>query len=55
MKSAGDDEKRTGEPQRGRNGKLKIDMPFEDAISAALEVKPVPIKPTKKKRVRKVE
>jgi hypothetical protein len=23
-----------------RNGKLKIDMPFDDAIRAALEVKP---------------
>ncbi|HEY7953036.1 MAG TPA: hypothetical protein VID70_08600 [Solirubrobacteraceae bacterium] len=27
-------------PQRARNGKLSIPMPFEDAIRAALRVKP---------------
>lgn len=28
------------EPSGMRNGKLKIDMPFDDAIRAAIEVKP---------------
>ncbi len=40
-------ESRTEPPTR--NGKLAIPLPFEDAIRAALEVKPPP-KPPKKKR-----
>jgi len=35
-----------------RNGKLAIPLPFEDAIRAALEVKP-PQKPPKKKQPKK--
>ncbi len=35
-----------------RNGKLAIPLPFEDAIRAALEVKPPP-KPPRKKPERK--
>jgi len=40
------------EPSRPRNGKLAIPLPFEDAIRAALEVKP-PLKLAKKKPQRK--
>ena len=35
-----------------RNGRLKIDMPFDDALSAALKVKP-PEKPPRKPRSKK--
>ena len=34
------------EPPR-RNGKLSIPLPFDDAVKAALEVKPEPRKPRK--------
>jgi hypothetical protein len=38
----------------GRNGdKLRIPMPFEDAVKAALEVKPPTQKPAKKKTAKK--
>lgn len=38
--------------QPQRNGKLSIPMPFEDAVKAALKVKP-PEKPPRKPRAKK--
>lgn len=43
----GESEKRPKRPER--NGALKVDLPFEEAIKAALETKP----PPKGKRKRK--
>lgn len=40
MKKAGGNEKNGAEPQHGRGGKLKIDLPFEEAVRAALETPP---------------
>jgi hypothetical protein len=41
----------TDDPAPKRNGKLKIELPFEDAIAAALETPPEPdeVKPFGKK------
>ena len=39
-------------PRRERNGKLRIPLPFEDAMKAATEVKP-PEKPERKPRQKK--
>jgi len=38
--------------EQGRNGKLSIPLPFEDALRAALKVKPEPEskKPARRKR-----
>lgn len=36
-----------------RNGKLTIPLPFEDAIRTALEVKPPPKPPRKKRELKK--
>ena len=38
---------------KNRNGNLKIDAPLEEALRAALEVKPQDKKPPKKKRRQK--
>lgn len=43
----------SGSPKK-QQGKLAIPLPFEDAIRAALEVKPPP-KPPKKKRAKKAD
>ena len=40
------------EPAR-RNGKLSIPLPFEEALAAAVEVKPTPVEPPKKPRAKK--
>jgi hypothetical protein len=40
----------SGKPQR--NGKLSIPLPFDDALKAALEVKP-PERPPRKPRAKK--
>ena len=42
-----------GPAKSGRNGALRIPMPFEDALRAALEVKPSEKKPAKKRKTGK--
>jgi hypothetical protein len=41
--------KESDEPKR-ENGRLKIELPFDDALKAALEIQPKKRKPTKAKR-----
>jgi hypothetical protein len=38
--------------REGQNGKLKIELEFEDAVTAALKVTPEPKKGSKKRRGR---
>lgn len=40
-------------PRQSRHGKLAIPLPFEDAIRAALEVKPPPKPPKQKPQAKK--
>lgn len=39
--------KETDEPSTRRNGKLRIPLPFDDAVKAALETSPPEKKPRK--------
>ena len=39
----------------GQNGRLSIPLPFEDAIKAALEVKPPPKQPKKRSGPKKAK
>lgn len=43
-----------GSPPK-RNGKLAIPLPFEEAVRAALEVKPPPKRPKKKPERKKTQ
>jgi hypothetical protein len=39
-----------GNKSSPRNGRLRIPLPFDDAVKAALEVQPPPKKPRKPRR-----